>query len=231
MLNGKKILVTGCAGWLGEGIALALIDAGAEVICHHRSQLPKSLHGCHEVVGDLNSLDEITRIAQEIATRFGTIAGLVNNAAAQPVTPFSKVSEDEYDLVMNSGLKAPFFLTQKLAPLMRDGSVINIASIEAENAPAGHSHYGAAKAGLVALTKTLAIELAPLRVNAVLPGLIDRPGLRDQWPEGVARWIARAPSGRLVDRSEVAEAVIYLLQSTATGTNLRVDGGIGAAGW
>lgn len=231
MFNNERILITGCAGWLGEGIALALIEAGAHVICHHRSQLPQSLSGCDEVVGDLGSVDEIARIADEIATRFGTIAGLVNNAAAQPVTPFEKISESEFDQVLGAGLKAPFFLTQKLAPLMPGGSVVNIASIEAENPPAGHSHYGAAKAGLVALTKTLSIELAPLRVNSLLPGLIDRPGLREQWPEGVARWISRAPSGRLVDRSELAQAVIYLLGGTATGISLRVDGGIGAAGW
>lgn len=231
MVKGKRFLVTGTSGWLGEGLALYLLNAGAEVICHHRSQLPRSLQGQPEVIGELTSLDVISRITQEVRDRFGGLDGLVNNAASQPVTPFEEITETEFDVVMDSGFKAPFFLTQKLAPLMPAGSVVNIASIEGETAPAGHAHYGAAKAALLSLTKSAALELAPIRVNAVLPGLIDRPGLQEQWPEGVARWISKAPSRRLVAREEVAEAVVYLLQASVTGTSVRVDGGIGANGW
>lgn len=232
MLNGKRYIVTGTSGWLGEGIALELIKAGAEVICHHRSTLPQSLQGQSEVKGELTQFAEIERIAHEVRERFGQIDGLVNNAAAQPVTPFLEISESEYDLVMDSGVKSAFFLMQKLAPLMKSGSIVNIASIEGENAPPGHSHYGAAKAALLSLTKTAALELAPIRVNAVLPGLIDRPGLAEQWPEGVARWIEKAPSKKLVTRQEVASAVLYCLQApNFTGASVRVDGGIGATGW
>ena len=156
----------------------------------------------------------------------------MNNAAAQPVSPFLETSEAEYDLVMDSGLKSAFFLTQKLAPFMPNGSVVNIASIEGENAPPGHAHYGAAKAGLLALTRTLAVELAPIRVNAVLPGLIDRPGLSADWPEGVQRWLTKVPSGQLGQREDVAAAVRYFLESDrVTGTELRVDGGMGARSW
>lgn len=232
MIKGKRVLVTGASGWIGEGIALALRAAGAEVICHHRSVLPSSLQGQLEVSGDISEVAEIRRIADEIRKRFGTLDGLVNNAAAQPVSPFLETSEAEYDQVLDSGLKSAFFLTQQLVPLMTHGSIVNIASIEGENAPPGHAHYGAAKAGLLALTRTLAQELAPHRVNAVLPGLVDRPGLASDWPEGVARWIAAAPSGRLVTREEVAQAVLYFLEAEGvTGTQLRVDGGIGARSW
>ena len=232
MLNGKRIVVTGASGWIGEGIALALKAAGATVICHHRSSLPSSLAGEAEVIGDISRVAEIERMAQELKSRFGTIDGLVNNAAAQPVSPFLETSEAEYDLVMDSGLKSAFFLTQKLAPFMPNGSVVNIASIEGENAPPGHAHYGAAKAGLLALTRTLAVELAPIRVNAVLPGLVDRPGLSADWPEGVQRWLTKVPSGQLGQREDVAAAVRYFLESDrVTGTELRVDGGMGARSW
>lgn len=232
MLKGKKILVTGASGWIGEGIALALIAEGATVICHHRSQLPQSLEGQPEVRGDLTKVSDIERITAEVAKEFASIDGLVNNAAAQPVSPFLKTTEDEYDLVMAAGLKSAFFLTQRLAPFMPGGSVVNIASIEAEYTPPGHAHYGAAKAGLLSLTRTLAVEIAPVRVNAVLPGLIDRPGLAQDWPEGVARWLERAPSGRLGTREEVAAAVTYLLGAQGvTGASLRVDGGMGVRAW
>lgn len=232
MINGKRILVTGASGWIGEGIALALRGAGAEVICHHRSRLPESLTGQPEVVGDISKVADIKAIANEIKRRFGSLDGLVNNAAAQPVSAFLETSEAEYDLVMDSGLKSAFFLTQQLAPLMNHGSVVSIASIEGENAPPGHAHYGAAKAGLLALTRTLAVELAPIRVNAVLPGLIDRPGLAQEWPEGVNRWLTNVPSGRLGTREDVAEAVAYLLGADGiTGTQVRVDGGMGARSW
>lgn len=235
MLKGKSVLVTGASGWIGEGIALALLDNGVEVFAHHRSALPETLVGrVHALSGDLTSLADINDIAIRVREKCERLDGLVNNAAAQPVTPFLKITEAEYDEVLDAGLKGPFFLTQRLAPLLTGGSIVNIASIEGESAPPGHSHYGAAKAGILALTSTLARELAPTRVNAVLPGLIHRPGLEESWPEGVQRWKERAPLSRLGRREDVAAAVLFLLSDQSawmTGNRLHVDGGIHSTSW
>jgi NAD(P)-dependent dehydrogenase (short-subunit alcohol dehydrogenase family) len=229
----RTILVTGASGWIGEGIALALLDAGARVIAHHRSDLPEALAGHERVIAvraDLGDVDAIQEMATSLA-QWGRLDGLVNNAAAQPVDPFMETSEASFDEVLDSGLKSVFFLSQAVAPLLRDGScIVNIASIEGLVAPPGHAHYGAAKAGVISLTRTAAVELAPrLRVNAVLPGLIHRPGIESAWPDGVRRWRERAPLQRLGDRADVASATLFLLSDAAewiTGAALPVDGGV-----
>ena len=97
------------------------------------------------------------------------------------------------------------------------GAIVNVASIEALQPAAGHSHYGAAKAAVVAHTRAAALELGPsgVRVNAVAPGLIDRPGLADAWPEGVARWEAACPLGRLGQPEDVADACLFLASPAA----------------
>lgn len=232
----KTILVTGASGWIGEGICLALLNVGARVIAHHRSQLPPSLVGkVEEVRADLTSIDEIKGIAAAVKEMSLQIDGLVNNAAAQPVQPFSEISEKGYDLVLDSGLKAPFFLVQQLLPhFAPSASIVNIASIEGQGAPPGHAHYGSAKGGLLSLTSTLARELAPIRVNALLPGLINRPGLEREWPEGVKRWRERSPLAAMGEREDVAAATLFLLSTQArwiTGSELHVDGGMHTTAW
>lgn len=231
--SARSFLVTGASGWLGEGLALALLGRGASVIAHHRSPLPASLAGHPRITpieADLTSVTEIRAMAARVAD-VGPLHGLVNNAAAQPVDSLLQTSEESYDEVLDAGLKSAFFLTQAIAPVLSEGSaIVNIASIEGLSAPPGHAHYGAAKAGLLSLTRTAAVELAPrIRVNAILPGLIHRPGIDEQWPDGVRRWRDRAPLQRLGERADIANAMLFLLSEDSawiTGASLAVDGGI-----
>ena len=111
------------------------------------------------------------------------------------------------------------------------GAIVNIASVSALNPASAHSHYNSAKAALVMLTRSAAQELGEfnIRVNAVSPGLIARPGIKEQWPEGVARWENQAPLGRMGEPEDVADACLYLASPAArwiTGQNLVLDGGV-----
>ncbi len=110
-----------------------------------------------------------------------------------------------------------------------------VSSVEAARPGAGHGAYSVSKAGVEMLARAAAAEFAPVRVNALAPGLTDRPGLAEGWPEGVARWRAASALGRVAQAEEVADAALFLLSDAArfvTGTVLAVDGGWGAApGW
>jgi NAD(P)-dependent dehydrogenase (short-subunit alcohol dehydrogenase family) len=137
--------------------------------------------------------------------------------------------------VVDASLKSVFLCTQAAARLMVErgiqGAIVNIASIEAESPEPDHSHYDAAKAGVLMHTRSAAFELAPhgIRVNAVSPGLIWQPGIEESWPEGVARWQAAAPLQRMGFSEDVADACLFLASPAArwiTGVNLRVDGGV-----
>jgi len=136
---------------------------------------------------------------------------------------------------MSTNLDSAFLVTQAAARHMRDhavaGAIVNIASIEGSDPARGHSHYAASKAGLLMLTRACALEYGAdgIRCNAVSPGLIERPGIEQAWPDGVARWQEKVPLGRMGDANDVADAVLFLLSPAArwiSGTDLMVDGGM-----
>ena len=142
-----------------------------------------------------------------------------------------------WDAVLDVNLRAIHLLVRAAADALaanggeQGGSVVNVASIEAHQPAPGHGHYAAAKAALVMLTRSAALEYGTraIRVNSVSPGLVDDGGLSDRWPEGVERWLAAAPLGRLGTPEDVAEAVAFLASPQATwisGTDLVVDGGV-----
>ena len=220
-LTGRRILVTGASGGIGAAVARACLDAGAEVVAQgatNRPQIGKP------VLAALDGFEDGRRLAAEARAD-----GLVHCAARQDLADFHDPAP--WDDLPGVNLAAPHGLLAGL-----DGrSAVLLSSVEGTRPAPGHAAYAATKAGLEALTKSAAHALAPMRVNAVAPGLTARPGLSEQWPEGVARWRAAAALGREATPEEVAAACLFLLSDAAsgiTGAVLTVDAGVSAGpGW
>ena len=239
-LDGRVIVVTGAGGGIGGGIARRLMAAGATVVAHTRSSPVEHLvdDGGGPVVSvaaDLAEAGAAEQAVQAAVDACGRIDGLVNNAGIQPVVHFTEMSDDEWTEMIDTNLTAVHRLTAAAAEAMRaqgtGGSIVHIASIEGRQPTDFHGHYATAKAGLLMHARAAAGAYGPhgIRVNSVSPGLIDRPGLADDWPEGVARWQAAAPLGRLGTSEDVGDACVFLCSDLArwiTGADLVVDGGV-----
>lgn len=218
-LSGKVVLVTGAGGGVGAGIAARFEDAGAVVVRHR---------GLAD--GDLRTAAQ--RVVDEAFDLHGRLDTVVNNAGVQPVEPLPDMTTAQWQSVVDINLTGPFAVTQA-AVRYRVSSITHIASIEGSHPAAGHAHYAASKAALIMHARAAALEYGPLgiRVNTVSPGLISRPGISEQWPEGVARWEAAAPLGRLGAPEDIGNACVFLasdLASWITGHDLVVDGGVTA---
>lgn len=241
----KVVLVTGASGGIGRGIALRFAQAGAKVVVHYHS----NHQSAQQVVADIEEMggqatavsanlaqkEAVAQMVKQAVAVYGRIDSLINNAGNYPLATLLDMSEDEWDSVLNANLRSVFLCTQAVAKQMiaqnDGGSIVNIASIEAENPAPMHSHYNAAFGGVLMHTKASAQELGQhnIRVNAVSPGLIWRNGIEQAWPDGVARWQKAAPLTRLGQPEDVADACLFLASPAArwiTGVNLRVDGGV-----
>jgi NAD(P)-dependent dehydrogenase (short-subunit alcohol dehydrogenase family) len=225
---GMVVLVTGAAGGIGVGIARRFTQAGADVITHAgRSE------------GDLTDEQTCLDIVRDAATRKGRLDAVVNSAGIQPVARLDGMTTADWRAVVDTNLTIAFNCTQAAVAVMREtgGSVTHIASIEGTRPAMGHGHYSAAKAALIMHARSAALEYGTLgiRVNTVSPGLVERPGIADQWPEGVERWEKSAPLGRLGRPEDIGDACVFLaspLASWITGHDLVVDGGMAARpGW
>ena len=244
-LDGRRALVTGASGNIGRGIALRLAEAGARIVAHYRSdesaatalvdEIVASGGQCSAVQADLASADGVNDLFDHLRQNNDVCDLVVNNAALQTVAALLDIEHSDWRAMMAANLDGPFLVTRLAAASMIEagvpGSIVNVSSIEGQDPAVGHGHYAASKAGLAMLTKAAALELgaSAIRVNAVSPGLIDQDGLAADWPEGVERWLSRAPAGRLGTAADVADAVLFLLSPAArwiTGANLTVDGGM-----
>ncbi|MGH9246895.1 MAG: SDR family NAD(P)-dependent oxidoreductase [Acidimicrobiales bacterium] len=243
-LSGAVVAVTGAGGGLGSGIARRFAAAGARVVLHYRSsvdaiaalvaQLDVPVAVVH---ADLTEPAGAHRVVEAAADQFGRLDVLVNNAGIQPVTAFEEMTAQQWREMIDTDLTAVHLATQAAARHMTSrgggGSIIHIASIEGVNPAGGHGHYATAKAGVIMHARAAALELGRhrIRVNTVSPGLIHRPGIETDWPDGVERWRAAAPLTRLGTADDIGDACVFLASPLAdwiTGANLVVDGGMTA---
>jgi 3-oxoacyl-[acyl-carrier protein] reductase len=243
-LTGTATLVTGASGGIGGGIATRFAEAGGAVAVHyHRDRagadaVVRRIEAAGGVAtalaADLTDDDACHELVRAASAWAGRLDTLVNNAGIQPVEALPGMSTGSWRAMIETNLTSAFACTQAAAAIMTGGgSVIHIASVEATQPAPGHAHYSAAKAALVMHARAAALEYGArgIRVNAVSPGLVDRPGLATDWPDGVGRWQEAAPLRRLGTPTDVANACVFLASPLAawiTGHNLVVDGGVSA---
>jgi NAD(P)-dependent dehydrogenase (short-subunit alcohol dehydrogenase family) len=246
--SARVVLVTGGGRGIGAGIAARFAQAGAALAVSYHT----GAEGARRVVEEARALgrraeafpadvrrpEEVEALVAAAAESLGGLDVLINNAGTYPLSSLLEMEVSEWEDVLNTNLRGVHLCTQAAARRMirqgRGGVVVNIASVEAENPAPRHSHYGAAKGGVVMYTRASALELGPygIRVNAVSPGLVWCPGIEESWPEGVGYYRGSAPLGRLAMPEDVADACLFLASPAArhiTGVNLRVDGGIGVS--
>jgi NAD(P)-dependent dehydrogenase (short-subunit alcohol dehydrogenase family) len=238
-MTGKVVIVTGGGRGVGRGIAERFLEAGAEVVICGR-QTPESLPAhagrpAHFVAADVRELEQTLAVVVFAVQRFGRLDVLVNNAGGSPAAPAATASPRFSEAIIKLNLLAPLQFAQQANAIMQNqpegGSIVNIASVSAVRPSPGTAAYGAAKAGLLSLTQTLAVEWAPkVRVNAVTAGMIETELAHLYYGTGDARArvAATVPLGRLGAPRDVAGACLFLaspLAAYVSGASLLVHGG------
>lgn len=236
------MLVTGGAKRVGAAICRRLHAKGATIALHYRASSREALALQDELNEsrpdsaaafsvDLLDLAAMQQLVKDVVARFGRLDGLVNNASSFYPTPLADVNQSQWDDLLGTNLRAPLFLAQAAADELRrrHGAIVNIVDIHAERPMHGHLLYSVAKAGLVALTRGLAQEMAPqVRVNAVAPGVILWPEA-DNWEDETQRRkiVAHTLLKREGEPDDIAKTVAFLIHDAPyiTGQVISVDGG------
>ena len=234
----RTVVITGSTGHLGRHLVRHFLSVGDRVVAHGRREQPGDIASGEGsltyVAGDLRRAGDVAALISSAAS-LGPIDVLVNNAADMDLGGSWPMASSRWRAMIESTLLTAVEVTSLAVQHMAAGSsIVNVSSVEATAAFANHAHSAAAKAALESYTRSLALELGSvaIRANAVAPGVIDRPGLREQWPEGWRRWVESSPLRRPVTPGEVAEVVGFLSSPAAAAVNgvvLPVDGGWSAS--
>ncbi len=244
-LGDKVAVITGCGGGLGRAMAVRMAGLGADIVVNDIPQAEEAANEVAELVvqegrkgfvalGSVTSADDVGAMVEQVMEEFGRIDILVNNAGITRDTLMIRMSEDDWDIVLDINLKGAFLCTKAIArPMMkaRSGRIVTIASVSGVMGNVGQANYSASKGGLIALTKTTAKELAPrgITCNAVAPGFIETKMTEELDEEVRQEWLRSIPLGRPGTPEDVADVVAFLASDAAgyvTGQVLNIDGGL-----
>jgi 3-oxoacyl-[acyl-carrier protein] reductase len=247
LLQNKRAIVTGISksgGGIGRAIALALADAGADVAVAGHSSLEAAerlageieAKGRHAIAARCNVAQaaEVEKFVSQVLTSWGSLDIVVNNAGTTRDTLILRMSEDDWDTVLDGNLKSAFLMTRAaLKPMIkqRSGKIVNITSVMGLMGNAGQANYCASKAGLIGFTRSTAKEVGSrnIQVNAVAPGFIDT-AMTESFADGMRQNLLKEiPAGRLGRPEDIAGVVVFLCTEAAdyiTGQTITVDGGL-----
>jgi NAD(P)-dependent dehydrogenase (short-subunit alcohol dehydrogenase family) len=241
-LAGKIALVTGASKGIGQSLAVGLAEAGATVAVNYKTDLPGATETCERIrrsggqaeifQADIGSKSSFEQLNEAVCERLGRLDVLVNNAARTRFGPPEEITEEDFDDVVATILRGPFFGSIAAAACMRrtgGGSIINISSIAVRQIMRFHSSYTMAKGGLESLTRQFAFEFAPqVRVNAIAPTATNNARNLEYDPNFNEKWAKVTPAGRVGEGSDYVGPCVFLAGDQAefiTGQIIYVDGG------
>ena len=217
----KSILITGASGLIGSALCKTFVAAGWRVVGQINSS--KGIDGIEVIKKDLSIASSGTELVEQI----GSIDCVINNAADQSLLYLKDYSSSKAQEIFQINVLSPIEII--LAAKSKGAELaINISSIEALNAKSGHEIYGASKSALESVTRSLALSLAPMRINGIRLGLIGDSTLANSWPEGFSSWTKTVPAGRIGSAKEVANLALAMTSETfnfASGSIIDFDGG------
>ncbi len=243
-LQGKTALITGASRGIGKAIALKLADQGANIVFSHLSSAEQGKEVTQELEkrnvevlayhADVASFNKSQELIETVIQKFKQIDILVNNAGISRDNLLLRMSEQDWDDVMQVNLKSVFNLTKAVTPVMirqRSGSIINISSVVGIKGNIGQANYAASKAGIIGITKSVALELGSrnVRCNAIAPGFIETAMTEKLSKEAKEEWIKNIPIRRVGTPEDVANCALFLASDSSsyiTGQVIQVDGGM-----
>ena len=244
LLEGKKVIITGASRGIGRGIAQLFVQHGADIAFTYRSSDKKaeelvkelSVNGC-KVKGyksEASDFNAAQKLIKDVIQEFGNIDVLVNNAGITRDGLLMRMSEEDFDAVMNINIKSVFNLTKAvLAPMLkqRKGSIINMSSVVGLKGNAGQTNYSASKAAINGFTKSVALELGSrnIRCNSIAPGFIETEMTKDLGEEVVKEWRNKIPLKRGGSPKDIANTTLFLASDMSdyiTGQVINVCGGM-----